>query len=84
MSVAAKTREDTASVTRERQYLGGHRGTCVSKNFDETERLQSEKSGCERTDYMGLHRARAALSVWQSHQLRCSLREMSVRGTIET
>ena len=38
MSVAAKTREDTASMTREHKFLGGNRG----KNFDETVRLQSE------------------------------------------
>ena len=39
MSVAAKTREDTASMTREHKFL---EGTCVSKNLDETVRLQSE------------------------------------------
>ena len=43
MSVAAKTREDTASKTREHKLLGGIEGTCVSKYFDETERLQSKK-----------------------------------------
>ena len=43
MSVAAKTRENTASMTREHKFLCGNRGTCVSKNFDETVRLQSEK-----------------------------------------
>ena len=43
MSVASKTRENTASVTREHKFLGGNEGTCVSKNFDETVRLQSEK-----------------------------------------
>ena len=43
MSVAAKTREDTASMTREHKFLGGNEGTCVSKYFDETVRLQSEK-----------------------------------------
>ena len=40
MTVAAKTREDTASMTREHKFLGGN---CVSKNFDETVRLQFEK-----------------------------------------
>ena len=39
MSVAAKTREGTASVTREHKFLGGN----LSKNLDETVRLQSEK-----------------------------------------
>ena len=43
MSVAAKTRENTASVTREHKFLSGTDGTCVSKNFDEMVRLQSEK-----------------------------------------
>ena len=43
MFVAAETREDTASMTREHKFLGGNQGTCVSKNFDETVRLQSEK-----------------------------------------
>ena len=43
MSVAAKTREDTASMTREHKFLVEIEGTCVSKNFDETVRLQSEK-----------------------------------------
>ena len=43
MSIAAKTRENAATMTRERKFLGGNRGTCVSKNFDQTVRLQSEK-----------------------------------------
>ena len=43
MSVTAKTREDTASMTREHKFLGGNRGTCVSKNLDETVRLQSKE-----------------------------------------
>ena len=38
-----ETRESTASVTREHEFLGGNRETCMSKNFDETVRLQSEK-----------------------------------------
>ena len=43
VSVAAKTREDTASMTREHKFFCKNRGTCVSKNLDETLRLQSEK-----------------------------------------
>ena len=43
MSVAAKMREDTASMTREHKFLGEIEGARVSKNFDETVRLQSEK-----------------------------------------
>ena len=43
MSATAKTRENTVSMTREHKFLGGNRGTSVSKNFDETVRLQSEK-----------------------------------------
>ena len=39
VSVAAKTREHTASMTREHKFLDG---TCVSKNLDETVCLQSE------------------------------------------
>ena len=43
MSVAAKTKEDTASMTSEHKFLGENRGNLrVSKNFDETVRLQSE------------------------------------------
>ena len=43
MSVAAKTKENAASETREHKFLGENRGTCGSKNFDETVRLKSEK-----------------------------------------
>ena len=39
MSVAAYTREDTASISTSMEI----EGTCVSKNLDETARLQSEK-----------------------------------------
>ena len=43
MSIAAKTREDTASMTRERTSSSVKiEGTCVSKYFDEKVRLQSE------------------------------------------
>ena len=43
MSVAAQTRENTASMTREHTFLGGNRGNLCAKNLDETVRLQSEK-----------------------------------------
>ena len=43
MSVAAKTRENTASVTRVHKLFDGNEETCVSKNFGERVRLQSEK-----------------------------------------
>ena len=36
VSVAARTREDTASVTREHRFL---EGTCGSMNLDETVRF---------------------------------------------
>ena len=43
MFIAAKTREDTASMTREHKFLGGNRGNLCAGNFDETVCLQSEK-----------------------------------------
>ena len=43
MSVASKTREGTASVTREHKFLGGDRGNLCVEEFDEILRLQSEK-----------------------------------------
>ena len=43
MSVAAKTKEHSARVTRELKFLCENRETCVTKNLDETVRLQSEK-----------------------------------------
>ena len=43
MSVAAKTREDTASVTGEHKFLSEDQGICVSKNLDEAVHLLSEK-----------------------------------------
>ena len=42
VSVAAKTIEDTASMTGSTSSSVEIEGTCVSKNFDETVRLQSE------------------------------------------
>ena len=33
VSVAVKTREDTASVTREHKFLGGNRGSVSVKEF---------------------------------------------------
>ena len=57
----------------------------MSKNFDETVRLQSDKSGYEREEergYKELQRARVALSVWPAHQPRRSTGETSVREPI--
>ena len=45
MSVATTTRENTARVTREYNFLVEIEGACVLKNFDETLCLQSEKRG---------------------------------------
>ena len=53
----------------------------MSRNFDETVRLQSEKRQEER-DYKGLQRARVAFPVWPAHQPRRSPVETSVRGPI--
>ena len=36
-------RKNTASITQKHKFLGGNRGTCVSKNLDETVCLHSEK-----------------------------------------
>ena len=43
VSVAASTRENTVSMTREQSSSVEIEGTCVLKNFDETARFQSEK-----------------------------------------
>ena len=43
VSIAVKMRENKANMTREHKFLSGNQGTCVSKNFDETVCLQSEK-----------------------------------------
>ena len=43
MSIAAKTREDTASMRGSTSSLVEIEGNCVSKYFEETVRLQSEK-----------------------------------------
>ena len=64
------------------------KGICVSKNLDETVRLQFEKREewireirGER-DYKGLQRVQVALPVWPAHQPRCSPGETHVRGSI--
>ena len=61
-------------MTREHKFLSGTEGTCVSKNFDETVRLQSEKRQewireirGER-GHKGLQRAKVALPDWPAHQ----------------
>ena len=43
MFIAAKTREDTVSVTREQTFLSDTERTCVSKNLDDTVRLHSKR-----------------------------------------
>ena len=43
MSVAAKTKVNTASVTRKHKFLGGNQRNQNAKNFNETVCLQSEK-----------------------------------------
>ena len=63
-------------------------GACVSKNFDETVRLQYEKREewireiREERDYKELQRAGAANPVWPAHQPRRSPEKTSVRGPI--
>ena len=60
----------------------------MSKNLDETVRLQSEKKSewireiRGDGDYKGLQRERAALPVRPAHQPRRSLGETSARGPI--
>ena len=72
--VAAKTREDTASVTR---------GACVSENIHETEHVQSVKrQGWIQKIRKRLQRVRVALPVWPTHQLRHSRGETRVKGPI--
>ena len=59
----------------------------MSKNFDETVRLHSEKRGYERSeerDYKELQRARVALLVWPAYQPRRFPGETSVRGSTVT
>ena len=87
MSVAAYTRENTASMTRGTSSSVKIKGTYVSKNFDETVRLQSEKRQewireIEERDYKGFKRAQVALPVWPAHHPRRSPGETSVRGSI--
>ena len=60
-------------------------GAGVSKNLDETVRIQSEKGQewiRDKRDYKGLQWAGAVLPVWPDHQPRRSPGEMSVRGPI--
>ena len=62
-------------------------GAFVSKNFDETVRLQSEKRQewireVRGENYKGLKRAQVALPVWPAYQPRHFPGETSVRGPI--
>ena len=60
----------------------------MSKNFDETVRLQSEirrewiQEVRGERDYKGLRRAQVAHPAWPAHQPHRSPGETSVRGTI--
>ena len=57
----------------------------MSKNLDETVRLQSEKREQwirEEKDYKGLQRAQVALPFWPAHQPRRFPGGMNVRGPI--
>ena len=58
----------------------------MSKNLDETVRLQSEKRQEWvreiRERLQGIVRAQAALPVWPAHQPRRSREKTSVRGPI--
>ena len=57
----------------------------MSKTFDETVLLQSEKRQQwirEREEYEGLQRARVALLIWPAYQPLHSPGETSVRGPI--
>ena len=57
----------------------------MSKNFDKTVHLQSEKSEYEMSeerDYKGLQRARVVLPAWPAHQPHRSPGEINVRGPI--
>ena len=76
MSVAAKTREDTASMTKEHKFLGG---TCVSKNLDETVRLQSE---IREERLQRIAEGASSAPVWLAHQPSRFPVEMSVQGPI--
>ena len=69
----------------EREQSERDKGACVSKNLDETIRLQSEKKEWipeKIRDYKELQMERVALPVWPAHQPRCSPGETSVRGPI--
>ena len=87
MPVAAKTRENTASMTSEHKFLGGNRGNQCVKNLDETVRLQSKirqewirEIRGERLQ--GIAETQKALPVWLAHRPRHSPVEMNVRGPI--
>ena len=59
----------------------------MSKNFDETICLQSEKNDgwiqeVREKDYKELQRTRVVLPVWPAHQLRRFPEETSVQGPI--
>ena len=64
-------------------------GTCVSKNCDETVRLQSENRQewireIKEERLQGIAEGAVVLPVWPAHQLRRSPGESCVRGPIVT
>ena len=88
MSIAAKTREDTASMTREHKFLSENRGNLCVKIFrgdsmppvrDKTRVDTRDKRRDTTRDCGG---AQVALPVWQARQPCRSPRETSVRGPI--
>ena len=87
MSVAAKMRGNTASMTRKHKFLGGYRGNLCVEEFrsDSTPPVREKRiSGYERyeRDYKRLQRAQVAFPVRPAHLSRRSPGEMSVRGPI--
>ena len=87
MSIAAKTRENTESVTREHKFLSGNRGNLCVKILrrDSTPPVRDKTrvdTRDEERDYKGLRRAQVALSVWLARQPRRCPGETNVRGLI--
>ena len=85
VSVAAKTREDTATVTREHKFLVGYQGNLWVEEFrlDSTppvgETIRVDTSG-ERLQ--GIAEGRSSAPVWPAYQPRHFPGEMSVQGPI--
>ena len=59
MSVAAETREDTASMTREHKFLSGNRGNLCVKEHNETSLRRSQTNNAkEMRVILTLHNAK--------------------------